>query len=72
MTTATATHTTETPHWVRPRQWKQLTGMSVSETLNQLRRGNLRGVRVGRSWYIPYGETSDFFERFERDGESAA
>jgi hypothetical protein len=46
--------------------------MSVSETLNQLRRGNLRGVRVGRSWYIPYGETSDFFERFERDGESAA
>jgi hypothetical protein len=75
MTTQTSPrldHTVETPHWLRPRQWKQLTGMSASETLNQLRRGNLRGVRVGRSWFIPYQEVSDFFHRFERDGETAA
>ncbi len=63
MTTAPATHTTETPYRLRPRQWRALTGMSLSETLNQLRKGDLRGVQVGKAWYIEAREVTDFFER---------
>lgn len=69
MTAAPATHTTETPYRLRPRQWRLLTGMSLSETFNQLRKGDLRGVKVGRAWYIEAREVDDFFER---NGETAA
>jgi hypothetical protein len=37
--------------------------MSLSETLNQLRKGDLRGVQVGKAWYIEAREVTDFFER---------
>ncbi len=63
---------TVTPRWIRPKQWRLLTGMSMGETFIRLRAGDLRGVKVGKSWYIPYGETSDFFKRFERNGRPAA
>jgi hypothetical protein len=37
--------------------------MSLSETFNQLRKGDLRGVQVGKAWYIEAREVTDFFER---------
>lgn len=55
------------PLWIRPKVWKQLTGMSHTETYNQLERGELRSVRVGRSIFIPYSEALAFFERAQQD-----
>ena len=63
---------TVTPRWIRPKQWRSLTGMSMGETFIRLRAGDLRGVKVGKSWFIPARELDDFFGRFERNGETAA
>lgn len=51
------------PVMIRPRDWMARTGMTTGETYRHLYAGRLRGVQVGRAWYIRASELIEFFER---------
>jgi predicted site-specific integrase-resolvase len=49
--------------WMKPRQWRELTGMPHGTTHLMIRQGKLQAVRVGNRLYIPATKIVDFFER---------
>jgi hypothetical protein len=51
------------PKYLRPSEWMKATGMSVGATYRALYANRIRGIRVGKSWFIPVSELEDFFDR---------
>jgi hypothetical protein len=51
------------PQYIRPSEWMKATGMSVGATYRALYANKIKGVQVGRSWFIPVSELTEFFER---------
>ncbi len=49
--------------WIKPREWREVTGMSHGATYALIREGEIRAVQVGERYYIPISELNDFFER---------
>lgn len=64
---STIPHRGVEPSWLRPKEWRQATGMPHTTTQRLLRSGAIRAVRVGESWYIRRSEIEDFFERAAAD-----
>lgn len=59
--------TTQTPelprHYLRPRQWEAMTGMTIWAAYKALKAGTLRGVKIGSTWFIEASEIEDYFTR---------
>lgn len=53
----------ESPRWIRPVKWQQLTGMSERSTYRALELGQIKAVQHGKQWFIPVSEIDEFFER---------
>lgn len=51
------------PRYLRPTEWMRATGMTVGPTYRALYAGKLKGVQIGRSWFIPVSELDEFFTR---------
>lgn len=55
--------------WLKPREWRALTGMPNGTVNTLIRSGKLRAVRVGNRYYIPTTEITAFWQR---EGKPAA
>lgn len=53
----------EQVRYLRPKEWYLVTGMTVFQAYRELKRGNLRGVKVGESYFIDASEITEYFER---------
>ncbi len=51
------------PAWIRVVDWVKQTGMSRSETYRLMYGGQIRAVKIGKSWFIRADEITEFFER---------
>lgn len=51
------------PQYIRPSEWMQATGMSVGATYRALYANKIRGIQIGKSWFIPVSELEEFFTR---------
>lgn len=49
--------------WMKPRQWRELTGMPHGTTHTLIREGKIRAVKIGGRVYIPTTELQEFFLR---------
>lgn len=54
------------PRYIRPKHFIEQTGMPERTVYALLEAGELRGFQVGRSWYLPASELTDFFERVQK------
>lgn len=72
--TATADRSGLEPQWIRPKVFRELTGMTNSAMHRALHDGSLRAVQVGRTWYIHGSELETYFRRTGRTvaGRNAA
>lgn len=57
------THIKPEPRFIRPKDFIEQTGLAERHVYLLLEAGELRSVRVGRSYYIPREELEDFFSR---------
>ena len=49
--------------WIKPTEWRRLTGMPHTTMYELIREGEIHTVKVGERFYIPITELNDFFAR---------
>ncbi len=66
MITAQPTALETQRRWLKPREWREMTGMPHGTMYTLIQRGEIKAVRIGDRLYIPITELDDFFERHGR------